>query len=184
MPVKGFRRGEPPADPPVEVVPVARVRVHGDPPASEVTRRSIEACHTRNVVVADTPVAETSDGAFVQVDLPAGVAWSTNTVDRILELMGEHQVGVIKGLVEWSDDAEVVTIARTRAVRRARQVRPGDDPIAVAIELFGVWWVDCASIGLISPYQNDAGEAAGNENVTWASRCYDAVVDLLRKAVK
>ena len=184
MPVKGFRRGEPPSDPPTDVVPVARVRVHGDPAASEATRQSIEACRTRNVVIADTPVAETSDGAFVQVDLPAGVAWSPNTVERIFELMGEHPVGVVKALVEWSADAEVVTIARTRALRRARQARPGDDPTVAAIELFGVWWVDCASVGLVTPYSDDAGESSGAEAATWASRCYDGLVDLLRKAVK
>ena len=184
MPIKGFRRGEPPSDPPVEVVPVARVRIHGDVAGSAATRRSIEECHTRNVVIDDGSVRETSDGAFVQIDVPAGVMWSSNTVERIVALLGEHQVGVIKGLVEGSSDGEVVTIVRTRALRRAQQLRPDDEMTATVIELFGVWWVDCASLGLISPYPNQSGEPANSEHVTWMSRLYDGVVDLLRKAVK
>ena len=128
-------------------MPVARVRVHGDGPDAEATRRSVTARPAADVAVTDTPLAEAFDPAFVQVDVPAGVAWSSGTVERIVTLFGDHQVGVIRAVVDDLDGA-VVTVARSRAVRRARLVRPDADPVGVAGDLFGVWWVDAGALGL------------------------------------
>lgn len=184
MPIRGFRRGEPPVAPPVEVVPIVRVRTSGDAAAIERSRVSIDAAATRNVALTDEPVAVAYDGAFVQVDLPGGVLWSANSVDRIVELFDAHQVGVVKAVIEGTDGV-IVTIARTRAVRRAAQVRPDDDPITSAGELFGVWCVTGSALGLTAPVVDGSSELAqhpdGDEREAgrWSSRAYDRFVDLL-----
>lgn len=188
IPVKGFRGGEPPTDPPVDVAPVARVRVHGDPVAAELTRRSVSAITSRNVALTDRPLGSESDPAFLQVDVPAGVTWSETTVARLIETVVEHPVGVIKALVEGSA-GEFVTVARTRAVRRARRVRPDADPVETAVELFGTWWVDAASLDLRSPYTadeiaDDPISTTENPRRRLATLVLDGMVALLGRAAR
>ncbi len=188
MPVRGFRRGEPPVAPPVEIVPIARIRTHGDTVATGLTRRSIEAVASRNVAIADDPVAAAYDGAFVQVELPGGVLWSPSTVEQIVALFDAHQVGVVKAVVEGTVGA-IVTVARTRALRRAVRVRPDDDPLTVAGELFGAWWVDGASLGLATAGADGSAahdqDLGGDGDVTpWTSRGYDLVIDVLRRLTR
>lgn len=187
IPVKGFRRGEPPANPPVDVAPVARVRVHGDPVAAERTRRSVSAITSRNVALTDRPLGTESDPAFLQVDVPAGVTWGDTTVARLIETVVRHPVGVIRALVEGSA-GEFVTVARTRAIRRALRVRPDADPVETAGELFGTWWVDAASLDLRSPYADEIVEdpvsTTESPRRRLATRVLDGVVALLGRAAK
>jgi GT2 family glycosyltransferase len=187
MPVKGFRRGEPPTDPPVDVAPVARVRVHGDPAAADQTRRSVTAIRSANVAFAEDLVGAVSDPAFLQVDLPAGVTWSSATVSRLVDTMSQHPVGVIKALVEGSA-GEFVTVSRTRALRRALRTRPDADPISTAGELFGTWWVDAASLSLRSPHtaadMDHATDRDADKGPTLAARALDRLIDLLTRAAK
>jgi hypothetical protein len=186
IPVKGFRRGEPPANPPAEIAPIARVRVHGDTPDAERTMRSITALHTANVAVTTDPLGARSDAAFLQVDVPAGVMWSAATVSRLVDTMALHPVGVIKALVEGSG-GEIVTVSRTRAIRRAARMQPDADPVVVAGELFGTWWVDAASLGLRTPHVEADGSAAGDpddSDMTLAASVLDTLVEFLGRAAK
>ncbi|MFZ9041990.1 MAG: glycosyltransferase [Ilumatobacteraceae bacterium] len=179
LPVGGFRGHEAPTDPPVEVVPFARVRVSGVD--TEATRRSVEAVPGIDAALTDTPLGDEFDPAFVQVDLPAGIRWSPAAVEQIGSVFSDHEVGVVKALVDGADGG-VITIARSRAIRRARLVRPDDDPVVVAGALFGVWWVDAATLSLV-PFgeRSETGVAAAPG---WTSRLYDLVVAGLRRLAR
>ena len=187
MPVKGFRRGEPPVDPPVEVAPVARVRVHGAADSVERTLRSIGVHASGNIAVTTEPLGVHSDSAFLQVDLPAGVTWGAATVSRLVDIFAQRPVGVVKALVEDSG-GEIVTVARTRAIRRAVREQPDADPVATAGALFGTWWVDAASLALRSPHTDasvDVDIAEPDDiNRTVPAHALDSFVDLLRRAAK
>src|SRR6056297_1848462 len=171
MPVRGFRRGEPPIDPPVEPSPILRVRVHGDGPDAEATRRSVIDDPSANVVLSDESltVAEAAsryDDAFAQVDLPAGVLWSPGATQHLLDLFASKEVGVIRAVYDGPSGAgAVIDVTRTRALRRAAQTRPGDDPVAVASELFGVWWLAADALGIVgvdaAPTEADDRSALG-----------------------
>lgn len=179
LPVGGFRRHEPPTDPPVEVVPFARVRVSGPEPAA--TRASIEALPTIDVALTDTALGAEFDPAFVQVDLPAGINWSPSTVEQLATVFAERQVGVVRALVD-DFDGGVVTIARSRAVRRAELVRPDEDPMVVAAELFGVWWLDAATVSLAPFGERSVSVAAATPG--WTSRFYDLIIAGLRRLAR
>lgn len=165
LPVRGFRRGEPPIDPPVEPSPILRVRVHGDGPDAEAARRSVATDPTANVVLSDErlTVAEAAsryDDAFAQVDLPAGVRWSPPVMQHLLDLFASKDVGVVRAVYDGRTGAGLVIDAtRTRALRRAAQVRPDEDPVTVASELFGVWWLDAASLGIVGVSESDDTES-------------------------
>lgn len=165
IPVRGFRRGEPPVDAPVDVAPVVRVYIEGDGPSAEQTRRSIDRLHSSNIAITTSAGLGTQyDPAFAQVRLPAGMQWSETTVKRILEIFAKRPVGVVKAVPAGGTDA-VITIARTRAVRRAHHVRPDEDPIEVASELFGVWWIDSASMDIdVSSWTDDAESTSSEIN--------------------
>ena len=179
LPIGGFRRHEPPADPPVDVVPYARVRVRGTDTAA--TRSCIEAQRPIDVALTDSPLGAEFDPAFVQVELPAGIQWSSATMELIARVFGDHPVGVVNALVDGPGGG-VISIARSRAVRRARLVRPDDDPVVVAAELFGVWWVDAATLALV-PFGEQA-EAEDVSRPSWTSRLYDLVVTGLRRLAR
>jgi GT2 family glycosyltransferase len=154
IPVRGFRRGEPPIDPPVVPSPILRVRVHGDGADAQATRCTVIADPSANVVLTDGQVsisdaASRYDDAFAQVDLPAGVSWSPLVTPQILDLFSFKGVGVVRAVFQGEHgEAAIVSFSRTRALRRAAQVRPTDDPIAAAAEFFGVWWVDAEGLGI------------------------------------
>ncbi len=150
MPLRGFRRGAPPLNPPVEVVPIIRVRVQAtdDPRLAERTRSSLAATEggrTGNVVLADGPVAGSFDPAFIQATVPAGVVWTDDCSNAVRDIMTQNGVGVVRAIGERGEEA---MIARTRALRRARRDRPEEDPFDAAAALFGVWWTTIESIGL------------------------------------
>jgi GT2 family glycosyltransferase len=165
IPVRGFRRGEPPADPPVEPSPILRVRVHGDGPDAEASRRSVVADPTANVVLSDEPLtvveaAGRYDDAFAQVDLPAGLLWSPAATELLLDLFATKEVGVVRAVYDGEYEAgTVIDIARTRALRRAAQVDPDADPVALASELFGVWWLDAGALGIVGIPDLDGTES-------------------------
>lgn len=179
LPIGGFRGDEPPTDPPVEVVPTARVRVGGADTAA--TRRSVEAVPDIDAAVTDTALGDEFDPAFVQVDLPAGIRWSAATAKQIATVFADHPVGVVNALVDGVE-GEIITIARSRAIRRARLVRPDDDPTVVAGELFGVWWADAATLSLV-PFGEEA-EVDDDASSGWTSRLYDLVVAGLRRLAR
>jgi len=179
LPIGGFRGDEAPTDPPVEVVPTARVRVRGDD--TEATRHSVEAVPDIDAVVTDTVLGDAFDPAFVQVDLPAGIRWSSATAKQITTVFADHPVGVVKALVDGTE-GEIITIARSRAIRRARLVRPDEEPTVVAGELFGVWWVDAATLSLVPFGQESTVDLAAASG--WTSRLYDLVVAGLRRLAR
>ncbi len=179
LPVGGFRGHEPPADPPVEVVPIARVRVRGVD--TDATRRSVEAVPEIDAALTDTPLGDEFDPAFVQVELPDGIRWSSATAGQIASMFADHPAGVVKALVD-GPEGEIVTIARSRAIRRARLVRPGDDPAIVAGELFGVWWADAAMLSLVPFGAQSEGDVPAVPG--WTSRLYDLVVAGLRRLAR
>jgi glycosyltransferase involved in cell wall biosynthesis len=195
IPVRGFRRGEPPADPPVPPVPVVRVHVTGDGPDADVTRRSVAGDRSGNVALGergDGPrsVCRYYDDALVQVVLPPGAVWSDTTTALILDLFARHDVGVIRAV---DDDGAVIDVARTRAVRRAVQVCPEDEPFAVASSLFGVWWVDSAAITISGPSRSTtaaddvvsaADHSAGQSPRRAVLWIYDQGTALLRRAAR
>lgn len=212
IPVKGSRLPDPPARAPVPIVPVARIRIGDDRPDS-AARRSIAELDSANLALTDAPLGAAADEAFVQVDLPADVAWSPESVERIWEMFAEHPVGVIRALVGGGDGL-LVTISRTRAIRRAAKTTPGSTDVTTAAEaIFGVWWADAGALGLIGPtvpevaHGNSSAEDEGGTLVerlrTWplrrfrhyrrqlvrrhghiSSRMYDAVVSVLRAATR
>ena len=150
MPLRGFRRGAPPRNPPVEVVPIMRVRVQpsDDAPRADRTRSSVagtEGGRTGNVVLADGQAAESFDPAFIQAMVPAGLVWTDDCTNAIRDTLTTSAVGVVRAIDERG---EPVVFARTRALRRARRDRPDADPFDTAAELFGVWWTTIDSIGL------------------------------------
>ena len=109
-----------------------------------------------------------------------------------MQWYGDHQVGVIRAVVDDLDGA-VVTVARSRAVRRARLVRPDADPVGVAGDLFGVWWVDAGALGLRAfgetavPTDDSGAPVPGDDDLDasgWASRLYDAIVAFLRRLTR
>jgi GT2 family glycosyltransferase len=195
IPVRGFRRGAPPADAPVPPVPIVRVHVRDDGPDADVTRRSVDADQSGNVALAEHGTASqdrfaTYDDAFVQVVLPPGVIWGATTTDRILDLFAQRGVGVVRAV---DDGGSVVDIARTRAVRRAVQVSPDDEPFTVASELFGVWWVDVEAIDITgatapTPEDDDAVSPIDASPKHWPRRAglwvYDGCAALLRRATR
>jgi len=172
IPVRGFRRGEPPIDPPVEPSPVLRIHVHGD--RAEATRRSVAADPTANIALTDRPTsaaeaASRYDDAFAQVDLPAGVLWSPSARQQVIDLFASKGVGVVRAAYQGdSGDGAVISFSRTRALRRAAQLRPDDDPIATASELFGVWWLDAETLGFVGAAASSStvenAEAAPSEH--------------------
>lgn len=188
MPVAGFRDGEPPDDPPTDVAPVARVRLHGGPAEVAEARRRLE--RSRNFAVTDEPF-DGPDPALLQIDLPASVGVGSGTIGRLNDLLRERPVGVIRALVEGSDGAAIV-IARTRALRRAQHVDPDRDPVEQAAELFGQWWVSASSLGFRSPFTTDASLAAGttfddfadDDRLPVAARLFDQLTVVLRAATR
>ena len=78
---------------------------------------------------------------------------------RVIDIFTSKGVGVVRAL--YRNDAGqngVINFSRTRAIRRAVQQRPRQDPVAVATELFGVWWLDAESLGFgISSHPSSAG---------------------------
>jgi len=121
------------------------------------------------------------DPAFVQVDLPAGIRWSSATAKQITTVFADHPVGVVKALVDGTE-GEIITIARSRAIRRARLVRPDEEPTVVAGELFGVWWVDAATLSLVPFGQESTVDVTAASG--WTSRLYDLVVAGLRRLAR
>ncbi len=158
MPLRGFRRGAPPLNPPVEVVPIIRVRVQQseDPRLADRTRSSVlatEGGRTGNVVLADGPAAGSFDPSFIQATVPAGVVWTDECANAVRDVLTQSAVGVVRAIDERGDHA---IFARTRALRRARRDRPEADPFDAAAGLFGVWWTTIETIGL---RWSDADEA-------------------------
>ncbi len=204
MPVRGFRLADPPRKPPVPIVPVARIRIIDDRPDSPA-RRSVVGLDSANLALTDEPLGAAADQAFVQVDLPADVEWGEETVERIWEMLSDHPVGVIRALVGGGEGL-VVTISRTRAVRRAAQVAAGNsDLTADAAAIFGVWWTDAAALGLTGPGSvlledapSESGPAPiglfrlkrwqqawqGREPGRLSSRVYDLFVSALRASTR
>jgi hypothetical protein len=195
IPIRGFRNGSPPVDPPVPAVPIARVHVRCESPEAESTRRSVIDDVSGNIALAEHEPErregfDVYDDAFVQVVLPPGVTWGDTTTDSILDLFAQHDVGVVRAI---DDDGSVIDVARTRAVRRAVQVRPDDDPIAVASQLFGVWWVDAEALDIARPTVPTPGRdgVAGSAPTSvrsWPRRAglwaYDRCTELLRSATR
>ena len=163
IPVRGFRLPDPPEKAPVPIVPVARIRIKNDHPDSPA-RRSLAALDSASLALTDEPLGTAADQALVQVDLPADVEWTGETVERIWEVLAEHPVGVIKALV-GGPEGLVVTISRTRAIRRAAQVAPDNaDVTAEAEAIFGAWWTDAGALGLIGPKTDSLeDESAGDD---------------------
>lgn len=183
IPVPGFRNIDPPAHPPVEVAPVARVRIVGEADRVQSTSASVAADATGNVVLTTDPLGQASDSALLQIELPAGAIWSPLTLERVLHILAQHPVGVIRALVEGSD-GDVVTIARTRSLRRAVRERPDADPVAAASDLFGSWWVPADSLALRSPHLLADAGVEEDPTATRAGRALDRLVELLRRAAK
>ena len=179
LPVGGFRGPEAPTDPPVEVVPFARVRVRGVD--TEATSQSVEAMPDIDAAVTTAPLGDEFDPAFVQVELPAGIRWSSATVEQIASVFADHPVGVVNALVDGFD-GEIITIARSRAIRRARLVRPSGDPVVIAGELFGVWWVDAATLSLVP--LSGGPEVGVAEARRSTSSLYDLIVAGLRRLAR
>ena len=189
IPVRGFRRGEPPSDPPVPPAPIARVHVDGDEPHSETTRRSIESVATANIAVGeDLPGAregfDAHDDAFLQVVLPPGALWGEGTLDLVLDLFANHAIGVVRAV---DDNGAVVDVIRTRALRRSVQQFPDDDPVDVASRLFGVWWVDVGALEITSCVpsgtdDDELPEAPQRHRV--GVRIFDGLDALLRRAAR
>ncbi|MFK8025034.1 MAG: glycosyltransferase family 2 protein [Ilumatobacter sp.] len=207
MPVRGFRLQHPPTDPPVDVVPVARIRV-SDHGGSEVAKRSLERLGSANLALTDGPLDGSADHAQLQVDLPDAVEWAEDTIERIWELLAARQVGVVRALVGGTDGL-VVSIARTRAITRVAQIGVADAELMTAAgECFGVWWTDAASLGLVSPAPGDDSTGGADRSRrgrfrSWrsvrvagyrreverrgggvSSRLYDLVVSALRALTK
>jgi GT2 family glycosyltransferase len=190
IPVRGFRRGDPPADPPVPPVPIARVHVAGTGPDAESTRRSVEHDRSGNVALVEPEPAApfgAYDDAFVQVRLPAGVGWGERTTALVVDLFARHDVGVVRAV---DDDGSVVDVVRTRALRRALHEAPDDDPVVVASRLFGVWWVDAGALGLTRSASSTSDEAESGDGSRWPRRqrldlwLFDSCEALLRRAAR
>jgi hypothetical protein len=189
IPVRGFRRGEPPTDPPVPPVPIARVHLRGDDPHAASTRRSIESVASANIAVAERPPGaregfDVYDDAFLQVVLPSGALWGGGTLDLVLDLFANHAIGVVRAV---DDNGAVVDVVRTRALRRAVQQFPDDDPIAVASRLFGVWWVDVGALEITScipstPDDDDLPDTPQRHRV--GVKIFDGIDALLRRAAR
>jgi glycosyltransferase involved in cell wall biosynthesis len=195
IPVRGFRRGQPPADPPVPPVPIVRVHVFGDGPDADVTRRSVAGDGSGNVALGERnddlrDVFRAYDDALVQVVLPPGAVWSDTTTALILDVFAQRDVGVIRVV---DDDGMFIDVARTRAVRRAVQVCPDDEPFATASKLFGVWWVDCGALAISgrtasTPAADVDVRTSGHSPEEWFRRVvlwtYDQGTSLLRRAAR
>jgi glycosyltransferase involved in cell wall biosynthesis len=195
IPVRGFRRGEPPVDPPVPAVPIVRVHVVGDGPDADATRRSVAGDRSGNVALgerSDEPrdVFRTYDDALVQLVLPPGAVWSDTTTALILDLFAQRDVGVIRAV---DDDGTVIDVARTRAVRRAVQVCPDDEPFVAASKLFGVWWVDSGALAISgrtasTPADDVVVSMRDHPRGQWPRRVvlwtYDQCTSLLRRATR
>ena len=192
IPIRGFRNGSPPVDPPVPVVPIARVHVRGDGPEAESTRRSVIEDVSGNVALAEHEPGrregfDVYDDAFLQIVMPAGAGWGEGTMDLILDLFAHHDVGVVRAV---DDDGAVVDVVRTRALRRALHQRPDDDPITAASQLFGVWWVDVGAVDITGSTSSVPDEVETPEGSWWRRRqrvdlwIFDGYEALLRRAAR
>jgi glycosyltransferase involved in cell wall biosynthesis len=192
IPVRGFRRGIPPVDPPVPPVPIARVHLRGDGPDAESTRRSVGEDQSGNVALAEHEQGTLGpfggyDDAFLQVLLPPGVGWGADTMTLIVDLFARHDVGVVRAV---DDDGSVVDVIRTRALRRALHQSPDDDPITVASGLFGVWWVDVSAIDITGRGASTSPAVESVELPWWRRRqridlwIFDGCAAALRRAAR
>lgn len=132
IPVPGFRR--------TEAVPVDGI---GVVPAFRV------------ITPEQPPLADGFEPSFGTALVPAELAWTPRAERSVRSIFREHPVGVVRALPA-SDSGQSVVIARNRALRRARHVRPDEDPITVAGELFGTWWADAEALGLVAAASDDA----------------------------
>jgi hypothetical protein len=173
-------------------VPIARVFVRGDGAAAEVTRRSVIEDASGNVALADgdpdtSEAFAAYDDAFLHVVLPPGVRWGDHTMTSILDLLAQHDVGVIRAV---DDDGSVMDVVRTRALRRALHQYPDEDPITVAAQLFGIWWVDVGALDITASASPTSAEIEPAEEPWWRRRqrldlwLYDGVEALLRRAAR
>jgi hypothetical protein len=87
----------------------------------------------------------------------------------------------------------VIDVARTRALRRAVQVCPDDEPLRAASQLFGVWWVDVEAIDITgatppTPADDEIVDAIDASPRYWPRRAglrvYDSCTALLRRATR
>ncbi len=100
------------------------------------------------VITPEEPVStDAFDPSFATAVIPAGMEWTPHAERAVRTIFRERAVGVVRALCA-SDGA--VVVVRNRAVRRARHVRPDEDPVAVAGELFGTWWADAETLGIIT----------------------------------
>jgi GT2 family glycosyltransferase len=137
IPLPGFRRSDafPVGD--IDVVPAFRV------------------------ITPEEPVlTDGFDPSFATAVVPVGLEWTSQAERAVRTIFREHPVGVVRALCA-SDPAAPVVVVRNRAVRRARHVRPDEDPITVASELFGSWWVDAESLGIVPVTSETVAEDAG-----------------------
>jgi GT2 family glycosyltransferase len=192
IPVRGFRRGGPPIDPPVPPVPIARVFVRDDGAAAEFTRRSVIDDASGNVALADGDPATSEafaayDDAFLHVVLPPGLGLGDGTMTSILDLLAQHDVGVLRAV---DDDGSVIDVVRTRALRRAVQQCPDDDPITAAAQLFGIWWVAVDALDITRDTSAAPAEEESSEVPWWRRRqrvdlwIFDGCEALLRSAAR
>jgi hypothetical protein len=171
----------------VPPVPIARVHLHGDEPHAASSRRSIESVASANIAIADDAPDnregfDAYDDAFLQVVLPSGALWGDGTLDLVLDLFANHAIGVVRAV---DDNGAVVDVIRTRALRRAVQQCPEDDPIEAASRLFGVWWVDIGALDItscISGPDDELPEVPQRHRV--GVKIFDGLDALLRRAAR
>ncbi len=116
------------------------------------------------VITPNEPVlTDGFDPSFATAMVPVGLEWTSQAEREVRKLFREHPVGVVRAL-RASDPSEPVVVVRNRALHRARHVRPGEDPIAVASELFGSWWVDVESLGIVRAASETLVGSAGSHD--------------------
>lgn len=161
IPVRGFRRGAAPHDPPIPVVPVVRVHLTDDA-RREAVDAVADPASGANVVLAVEPAATRFDPAFAHAFVPEGVEWPDPKLGALNEIFARSGCGVV---VAIDESGTSVRIARGRALRRARRDEPSRDPVELAGELFGVWWTTLDKLG----FECRSGGAPGSERATRAS---------------
>ena len=88
------------------------------------------------------------------------------------------------------DDGSVIDVVWTRALRRALHQCPDEDPITVAAQLFGIWWVDVGALDITASASPTSAEIEPAEEPWWRRRqrldlwLYDGVEALLRRAAR